>query len=175
MFFSRVAKSTGEIVDSLEELSREIDKRYDNLAKAGAKNIEEFNELMKSANIAPMPYTLLLFNNYTRAIHLDENDDINAKLSYILKYGRLVGVYVNLVLFDEKIEDRVNFNLQTRISFKADSKEVSMNRLAESGAEKIAYGDEYVCKTLFSDKLVHLKVPNITQREVELLIKNIEN
>jgi len=174
MFFSRVAKTNTEIIDSLTELKYEIDKRYENLAKAGVKNIEEFNEVMKKANIVPMPYTLLFFNNYSRAIHFDENNEINEKLSYILKYGRLVGMYVNLVMFNENVEDEINYNLQTRISFKADKKEESLGRLGESGAENIGYNDEYVCKTLFGDKLTHLKVPSITQREVEVLVKNIE-
>ena len=174
MFFSRVAKANSEIIDSLNEIVNEIDKRYENLAKANVKSIEDFNIVMKKANIVPMSHIMLFFNNYTRAIHFDDNGEINSKLHYILKYGRLVGVYVNLVSADENLEDKINYNLQTRFSFKADSKETSVARIGAENAERIGFDNEFVCKTLFSDKVVHLKVPTITQREVELLVKNIE-
>lgn len=174
LFFNRIAKTNSEIIDTLSEISNEIEKRYENLAKIGAKNIEAFNEEMKKENIAPMPYIILFFNNYTRAVHLDDSDKINTNLFNILKFGRLVGIYVNLVIFDEKLDDKINFNLQTRISFKAETKENSINRIGEQGAEKIGANNEYVLKTLSNEKFTHLKVPNISQREVELLIKNIE-
>lgn len=174
LFFNRIAKTNGEIIDTLTEISNEIEKRYEYLAKIGAKNIESFNEVMKKENIAPMPYIILFFNNYTRAVLLDDSDKINTNLFNILKFGRLVGIYVNVVVFDEKLDDKINFNLQTRISFKAEDKTSSVNRIGESGAEKIANNDEYVLKTLSNEGFIHLKVPNISQKEVELLIKNIE-
>lgn len=174
LFFNRIAKTNGEIIDTLTEISNEIEKRYEYLAKIGAKNIESFNEVMKKENIAPMPYIILFFNNYTRAVLLDDSDKINTNLFNILKFGRLVGIYVNLVVFDEKLDDKINFNLQTRISFKAEDKTSSVNRIGKSGAEKIENNDEYVLKTLSNEGFIHLKVPNISQKEVELLIKNIE-
>lgn len=175
MFFNKIAKSNDEIIDSLYELTREIDKRYENLSKVKVSNIEAFNDIMQEADIPPMPYVVLFFNNYYRAVHLDETDTINTYLNYILRYGRLVGIYVNVVLFDEDVEDGINYNLQTRISFKAEEKEISIKRIGKSGAERLANHGEYVCKTLFTDEVIHLKVPHITQKEVGLLIKNIEN
>lgn len=174
LFFNRIAKTNGEIIDTLNELSLEIEKRYENLAKLGVKNIEAFNEEMKKQNIAPMPYIILFFNNYTRAVHLDDSDKINSNLFNILKFGRLVGIYVNLVISDEKLDDKINFNLQTRISFKAENKVSSVNRIGDSGAERIDVSDEFVLKTLYGEEFTHLKVPSISQKEVELLIKNIE-
>ena len=174
MFFDRVAESNREITEALGELCLEIDSRYKTLAKAGANSIEKFNTEMKKANIAPMPYLLLFFNNYSRAYHLDDSNEINNKLSYILRFGRLVGVYANIVSFDENLVDNINFNLQTRIAYKTDLKETSISEIGEEGAENIAYGDEFIIKTLYSDKLIHLKAPKITQKEIELLIKNIE-
>ena len=98
----------------------------------------------------------------------------HSKLSYILRFGRLVGVYANIVSFDENLVENINFNLQTRIAYKADLKETSITEIGEEGAENIAYNDEFIIKTLYSDKLIHLKAPKITQKEIELLIKNIE-
>lgn len=174
MFFNKIAKSTDEIIDSLYELTREIDKRYENLAKVKTDNIEAFNDIMQNADIPPMPYVVVFFNNYYRAVHLDESDMINSYLNYILRFGRLVGIYVNVVLVNEDIDDKINYNLQTRISFKTESEGSSLARICKSGAEKIMHHGEYVCKTLYSDEVTHLKVPSITQREVSILIKNIE-
>ena len=174
MFFNKTAKSHNEIIDTLYELTKEIDKRYENLAKVSAQNIESFNDMMQEANIPPMPYVMLFFNNYFRAVHLDDTDMINTYLNYILKFGRLVGVYSNIVLLNEDVEEKINYNLQTRISFKTEEKQTSFARVGKSGAERISSDGEYICKTLFSDDVIHLKVPNITEREVGLLIKNID-
>lgn len=174
MLYDTVAESNREIIQNLKDLCHEIDSRYKSLAKANAKSIEKFNDEMKKAKVAPLPYIVLFFNNYTRASHLDDSNEIDNNLTYILRFGRLVGVYVNLVSFDENIADKINFNLQTRISFKTDLAESSISQLGEEGAEKIGYDDEYIIKTLYSDKLEHLKTPIITQKEIELLIKNIE-
>lgn len=174
MFFDRVAESNREIIEALKEISLEIDNRYKSLAKAGVNSIEKFNREMKKAKIAPLPYLVLFFNNYSRAYHLDDSNEINIHLSYILRFGRLVGVYVNVVSFDENLAENINFNLQTRIAYKTDLKDTSISEIGEEGAEKIGYSDEYIIKTLYSDKLIHLKAPKITQKEIELLIKNIE-
>lgn len=174
MFFNRVAESNREIISCLSEIHSEIDSRYESLAKARVKNIENFNDKMKKAKIAPLPYLVVFFNDYTRASHLDVSGEIDSQLSYILRFGRLVGVYVNIVAFDENIAENINFNLQTRIAFKTDVPESSASEIGEEGAEKLAADDEFLVKTLYSDKLFHIKPPKITKKEIELLIKNIE-
>lgn len=174
MFFDRIAESNREIIEALKEISLEIDSRYKSLAKAGTNSIEKFNAEMKKAKIAPLPYLVLFFNNYSRAYHLDDSNEINTQLSYILRFGRLVGVYAYVVSFDENLAENINYNLQTRIAYKVDLKDTSITELGEEGAELINANDEFIVKTLYSDKLIHLKAPKISQKEIELLIKNIE-
>ena len=174
MFFNRVAKTNNEIIDTLYELTLEIDKRYENLAKINSPNIENFNDIMQNADIPPMPYIVLFFDHYQRAVHLDDSDMINSYLKYIVKFGRLVGVYVNVVFDSDEIDDKLNHNLSTRISFKTELRETSILRIGKSGAERLTETGEYIVKSLFNDDIIHLKVPNITAKEVALLVKNID-
>ena len=175
MYFNRIAKTNKEILDTLIEVTKELEERYKMLAAAGVKSIEQYNIIAKNDNLKELPYIVTVFNNYSKAIQLTEADKINTCLYQILKLGRIVGMYLIIVANTTIRSEEINYNLPTRIAFKVDEEFDSVSTLGYSGAEQLISSDEFLYSTIDSDKVTHLKAPTLSETEIELLVQNIED
>lgn len=171
---AKVSTNYDDVLSLLTSLMAEIDERYETIASAGLRNVEEYNKAMEESHIIGYPYSILIFNNYANLSSIETYNKIKECLSYILKFGRLVGVYAYIKAGSEIADERINYNLATRIAYRANSEEESVKMVGDEGAERLAGEDEFVFKTIYLEELMHLKTPNITDREIELLIQNIE-
>lgn len=173
LYFNRIAKTNKEILDTLIEMSKEIDNRYEKLAELGVKNIEKYNEASAESSFQQMPYIVLAFNNYTSASQATDNDRINACLYQILKFGRIVGVYC-VVTAKLPIEtSQINYNLSSRLSFKSD--EDSRYTVGTEGAESLPDGSDAIYFDIASNGIQHIKTATVTDTELDLIIKDLED
>ena len=175
MYFNRVAKNNREIVDSLVELSKEIETRYNNLVYAGVKSISAYNLSAEERGNPPMPYLVLFLNNYAKMTQFLDSDRINICLHNILKFGRIVGVYAIVASTAEIERNDINLNLPTRVCYKADSEEYSISAIGRKGAELLDDEKDFLYSTVFDEEIKHLKVANLSRKEIELIIENLEN
>lgn len=175
MYFNRVAKNNREIVDTLLELSKEIETRYNNLVFAGVKSIGAYNMQAEERGTEKMPYIVLFLNNYAKMAQFLDNERINTCLYNILKFGRIAGVYVMLASAGEIERNEINFNLPTRVAYKTDDELESVTALGFKGAENLTDDQDFLYSTVFDEKFTHLKVASLTKKEVELIIENLEN
>ncbi len=174
MYFNRIAKTNKEILDTLIELSKELEERYKLLAEIGVKSIEQYNTIAKNDNLKPLPYLLTVFNNYSKSIQLTNADKINACLHQILKFGRIVGLYLVIVANTVITSGEINYNLPTRLSFVAEDVNRSLTTLGVAGAESLPSSADILYSSVEQEKTQHLKVAHLTKPEIELLIENIE-
>lgn len=174
MYLNRVAKNNREIVDSLLELSKELENRYNNLVYAGVKSISAYNVQAEERGTEKMPYIVLFVNNYAKISQFLDSDKINICLHNILKFGRIVGVYAFIASAGEIDRDDVNFNLPTRISFMADDSHDSIMALGRQGAEDLEDEKDFLYSTVYDEEIKHLKVADISRSEIEVIIENLE-
>ena len=175
MYFNRVAKNNREIVDSLIELSKELETRYNNLVYAGVKSISAYNLQAEERGSAKMPYIVLFMNNYAKMTQFLDTDRINVCLHNILKFGRIAGIYAVIASASEIERNDINFNLPTRICYKAEDAHESVAMLGREGAEELKSEKDFLYSTVYDEEIRHLKVPSLTQKEIELIIENLEN
>lgn len=173
MYFNRIAKTNKEILDSLIELTKELEERYKILATTGVKSIEQYNIIAKNDNLKPLPYLLLVFNNYSKSSQLTEADKINTCLYQLLKLGRCVGMYEIIIANTSIKSDEINYNLPTRIAFLSDDEDDSLATFGEVGAEQLPTSSDFLLSSIEKSKVMHLRVPNITKSEIEVLIESI--
>lgn len=173
MFYSRIARTQKEIFDVLSDISAEIEERYTKISMIDAKSIDGYNELVRED--FKLPYVLIVYNNYSDLASNDYYDEINIMLYNILKLGRLVGIYVALQSENPPTNSNVNYNLSTRISFKAETKDESISRLGKEGAELLGADDEVLWVSIANERVIHAKVPKIKLSEAKILLQNIEN
>lgn len=173
LYFNRIAKTNKEILDTLIEVSKEIDNRYDKLAGLGVKNIEKYNEACIEGGLTVMPYIVVVFNNYTSASQATDSDRINACLYQILKFGRIAGVYA-VVTAKLPIEtSQINYSLSSRLSFKSD--EDSRYTVGVQGAESLPDESDAIYFNISSNETQHVKTATVTDTELDLIIKDLED
>lgn len=172
IFFNRIAKTNKEILDTLIEVSKELDDRYNKLAAFGVKDIEQYNVAGAEAGVPKMPYLVVVFNNYTKSSQATDNDKIVACLHRVLKYGRIAGMYAVVVATNPIEQDEINYNLPSRIALK--NEDDSIYTIGESGASSLVDDNDLLYSNIVDEKVVHLKLPNISETERELLITGLE-
>ncbi len=175
MYFNRVAKNNREIVDTLVELSKEIEARYNNLVYAGVKTISSYNLQAEERNTEKMPYIVVFINNYAKMSQFLDSERINTCIYNILKFGRIVGVYVMLASAGEIERREINHNLPTRIAYKTEDELDSVRAIGSEGAENLTDENDFLYSTVYDEEVRHLKVANLTKKEIELVIENLEN
>ncbi len=174
MFFNRVAKTNREILDTLAELENELEQRYTMLAEVGTKSIEHYNKFASEAEISPMPYIIVVFNNYTRASGMMLGEQINICLSNLLKLGRKVGIYFVVSAYETIDNQFVNLNLSGRIAHRTSSEENSIFEVGTIDATRLEQDDEFVYTSVNGDEIYHLKTSKLSLNEVNLIIENLE-
>lgn len=175
MYFNRVAKNNREIVDTLIELSKEIETRYNNLVYAGVKSISAYNLQAEERGSDKMPYVVVFVNNYAKISQFLDNERINTCIYNLLKFGRIVGVYVMLASAGEIERREINHNLPTRIAYKTEEEIDSVRAIGSEGAESLTDENDFLYSTIYDEEVKHLKVANLTKKEIELVIENLEN
>lgn len=175
MYFNRVAKNNREIVDTLVELSKEIEARYNNLVYAGVKTISSYNLQAEERGTGKMPYIVVFINNYAKMSQFLDNERINTCIYNILKFGRIVGVYVMLASAGEIERREINHNLPTRIAYKTEDEIDSVKAIGSECAENLTDENDFLYSTVYDEEVHHLKVANLTKKEIELIIENLEN
>lgn len=172
LYFNRIAKTNKEILDTLIEITKELDLRYERLAEAGMANAEQFNDMAKETETTPMTHLLVIFNNYTSASQATYIDKINACLYQILKFGRLVGIYAVVSAALPIETSQVNYNLSSRISFKSDHE--SKYTVGVSGTHKLPDENDAIYFNISRNTTEHVKIATITDTELDLIIKELE-
>ncbi len=172
--FGQLTKNSDEAIKLLKNLVNEIDERYEAIAKSGTKNIDEYNAAMEEVRFVGLPYIMLLVPNLEELSGMDSLGSATEPLTYILKYGRLVGVFAYIASSSQIVNENINFNLSTRVAFKADDAAESSAWIGEASAEQLPEEDEYILKSMYLEQAKHYKVPELDKRVAKLLMENIE-
>ena len=172
LFFNRIAKTNKEILDTLIEISKEVDSRYEKLANAGIGSIDQYNEMTEETQTTPMPNIIIVFNNYTDVSQATYADKINACLYQILKFGRIVGIYMVLTAMVPIETNQVNYNLSSRLSFKSDQ---NSNYTVVEGVEFLPDEADAIYFNISKNSTEHIKAPTIADSELDLIIKELED
>lgn len=169
LYFNRIAKTNKEILDTLIEVTKELDARYEKFATVGVKNIEAFNDVSSSQ---PLPYIILVFNNYTSASQATNSDKINSCLYQILKFGRICGIYAVVTASNIIETSQINYNLSSRLSFK--SKEDSRFTVGVEDGDLLPDENDALYFNIASGEVEHIKTATVTDMELDLIIKDLE-
>lgn len=173
LFFNRIAKTNKEILDTLIEITKDLDARYEKLASTGMTGIDQYNDMANETQTTPMPHLIVVFNNYTDVAQATYADKINACLYQILKFGRIVGIFVVLTSKTPISSAQVNYNLSSRLSFKSDHD--SKFTVGVEGVEKLPDEADAIYFNIAKNTSEHIKTPTVTDTELDLIIKELED
>ncbi|UCB42832.1 MAG: DNA translocase FtsK [Dehalococcoidales bacterium] len=128
---------TDKALDSLRWLNYEMDKRYQQLARSGARNIEGYNKNKQGAE--KIPYIILVIDELADLM-MAGFDEVEHILCRLAQLSRAVGIHLIVATQRPSVDvvtGLIKANFPTRISFAVTSQVDSRTILDGAGAEKL--------------------------------------
>ncbi len=176
-----IITDTSKVVQTLNSLCIEMDKRYDLLKKAQARNIKEYNEKFVSRRLNPekghdyLPFIVLVIDEFADLI-MTAGKEIELPIGRLAQLARAVGIH--LIIATQRpsvniITGVIKANFPARLAFKVTSKIDSRTILDSSGAEQlIGRGDMLLAA---GSDVIRLQCAFVDTPEVERVINFISD
>ncbi|PAF47993.1 hypothetical protein BKH43_08025 [Helicobacter sp. 13S00401-1] len=157
---------------ALAAATREMDKRYDALAKLKCKNIASFNEKSDSK----MPFLVIVIDELADLI-MTGGKDVEFSIARIAQMGRACGMHLIVATqrsSTDVVTGLIKTNLPSRISYKVGNRIDSKVILDAFGAERLL-GNGDGLFTPPGGGLVRIHAPWISEKEIEDIINYIKD
>ena len=137
--------NSDRVINTLNSLCREMDKRYELLKNAMARNIKEYNSKFVSKTLNPeeghmfLPYIVLVIDEFADLI-MTSGKEIETPLARLAQLSRAVGIH--LIIATQRpsvnvITGLIKANFPARIAYRVTSKIDSRTILDTGGAEQL--------------------------------------
>jgi len=134
-----------KVINTLNSLCREMDKRYELLKDAMTRNIKEYNTKFISRKLNPenghifLPYIVLVIDEFADLI-MTAGKEVETPLARLAQLSRAVGIH--LIIATQRpsvnvITGLIKANFPARIAFRVTSKIDSRTILDTGGAEQL--------------------------------------
>ena len=167
-----------QAVNALRWAVKEMEERYKKLAKAGVRNIEQYNR--NAANQAkdktaaeseelliPLPYIVVVIDELADLMMVARGD-VEESIARLAQMARAVGVHLLLATQRPSVDvitGLIKANLPSRISFRVQSKVDSRTILDGNGAEQLLGRGDMLFMPPGSSRAVRLHGPYISEQE----------
>lgn len=174
-----IITDTRKVVNTLNSLCIEMDKRYDLLKDAQVRNIKEYNAKFVMRKLNPnnghayLPYIVLVIDEFADLI-MTAGKEIETPIARIAQLARAVGIH--LIIATQRpsvniITGTIKANFPARMAFKVSSKIDSRTILDTGGADQLI-GSGDMLLSLGSD-LIRLQCAYVDTSEVDRITEFI--
>jgi DNA segregation ATPase FtsK/SpoIIIE, S-DNA-T family len=177
----------GKAVDALQWLVAEMDRRYDQLAEAGVRNIDDFNTKARKTGGTTLPYLLAVVDELadlmmvskaaTKAAKAAGDDDgeptVEELIVRILQLARAAGIHLVLATQRPSVDvvtGLIKANLPVRLAFAVASLADSRVILDTPGAEKLLGRGDGLFTPVGSSTPVRLQGAWVSDSEIAAVV-----
>jgi S-DNA-T family DNA segregation ATPase FtsK/SpoIIIE len=174
-----------DVLEALEVLDREIEKRYKFLAKNGGTKIYWYNWNIRMQKISQSKDTKLIkekflilddYHQLIKNVSRAKRKRIEEYLVKILQVGRAAGVYMILSSEDvsnKVLSDLVSANFMNRVCFKTKTKQASEDMMYYSGAQRLnSRGDAFVVNIGSGTVILRIRTADISTSDLAIALNN---
>ena len=122
----------------LSEIVIEMEERYRRLAKAGVRNVEDYNAVQRRDKI--LPYLVIIVDELADLMMSSSSNRTEALITRLAQMARAVGIHLILATQRPSVDvitGLIKANFSARIAFQVASKVDSRTILDVNGAEKL--------------------------------------
>jgi len=171
---SPVIVDTDKVLSALRWLTREMDRRYELFASAGARNIDTYNEM---SGFQALPYIVLLIDELADVMLLSPVE-VEDAITRIAQMSRAVGIH--MVLATQRpsvnvITGLIKANIPTRIAFAVSSQIDSRVIMDTQGAEKLLGKGDMLYLPPDQAKPARIQGAFVNDAEIKSLVSFIKN
>ena len=165
-----VIVDTNKALGILRWLNKEMDKRYQKLATAGARNIESYNRGKEGEE--KVPYLILVIDELADLM-MAGFDEVEHTLCRLAQLARATGIHLIVATQRPSVDvvtGLIKANFPTRISFAVTSQVDSRTILDMGGAEKLLGRGDMLYMPTEAAKPKRLQGCYVSEAEVERLV-----
>jgi S-DNA-T family DNA segregation ATPase FtsK/SpoIIIE len=165
-----VIVDTNKAMGTLRWLNQEMDKRYQKLATAGARNIEGYNKKVDGEE--KLPYLVLVIDELADLM-MAGFDEVEHVLCRLAQLARATGIHLIVATQRPSVDvvtGLIKANFPTRISFAVTSQVDSRTILDMGGAEKLLGRGDMLYMPTEAAKPKRLQGCYVSDAEVERLV-----
>jgi S-DNA-T family DNA segregation ATPase FtsK/SpoIIIE len=168
-----VVSSPKEASTVLANVVSEMERRYERLSAARARNLNEANRAFRSRGEPTLPYLLVVIDELADLMMIAPQNVEDAVIRLAQK-SRAVGIH--LVLATQRpsvdvITGMIKANVPSRIAFAVSSQTDSRVILDQSGAESLLGQGDMLFKPLGTSRLQRLQGAFVTDEEIALIVE----
>ncbi len=152
----------------------EMERRYERMSIARARNLIEFNKVLAQRGEQPLPYLLVVIDELADLMMVSPQEVEDAVIRLAQK-SRAVGIH--LVLATQRpsvdvITGMIKANVPSRIAFAVSSQTDSRVILDGSGAESLLGQGDMLFKPLGTSRLQRVQGAYVSEEEIALIVES---
>lgn len=164
-----IIKNPEVCTKTIQWLVEEMERRYDRLAQARARDVSQFKEM----GAGDMPYIVLVIDDLADLV-IQDKKQFESNIVRLSQKSRAVGIHVCMSTqrpVVKLVSGLVKANISSRISFQAASQVDSRIILDTTGAEKLEWPGDLLLDDFKTDSWkLRLQAPLVINEELEAVV-----
>ncbi len=161
------------VVVTLKWVTGEMERRYKLFSKAGARNLEVYNQMRATQGEERLPYIVVLIDELADLMMVAP-DEVERHICRIAQLARATGIHLVIATQRPSVDvvtGLIKANFPARISFAVTSQVDSRVVVDTAGAEKLLGRGDLLFMAPDSSKLVRLQGCFVSDREILRLVE----
>jgi len=158
----------------LDNICREMDRRYDVLSRNGCQDIRALNKKLVRAGEEPMPYIMVIVDELADLM-MQAPSEVEDSIIRLGQLGRSSGVHVVVATQRPSVDvvtGMIKTNIPSRIAFAVSSQTDSRIILDQGGAESLLGMGDMLFSPMGSNRMLRVQGALITAHEMRLLTEH---
>ena len=168
-----VVSSPKRAAAALANVVEEMERRYEKMSLARARNLPELNRVLRKRGDDEVPYLLVVIDELADLMMISPQD-VEDSIIRLAQKSRAVGIH--LVLATQRpsvdvITGMIKANVPSRIAFAVSSQTDSRVILDASGAEALLGQGDMLFKPLGTSRLQRVQGAYVSEEEIALIVE----
>jgi len=165
-----------QAIIALNNMVNEMERRYELMAEARTKNIENYNEKVKKDGGEHFPYIVVIIDELADLM-MTSGKDVEHSIARLAQKSRACGIHLIVATQRPSVDvvtGLIKANLPSRISYRVGQRVDSKIILDQQGAESLLGRGDMLFTPPGSTGLVRLHAPWATEEEIENIVEFIK-